>query len=367
MATLRLRQLTSIGEIRAIAPAWDRLWERSEVAMPTARAELVAQWLEHFAPTATLCVLVVEHGDELAAALPLAAKRRQGLLAAGDLTWNCWSPNGEFLLDPSADAPAVLGILAEAVQGAPWPLLWLAFVSLESRRWQSLLGAFDRLGLWTNARPHYRIGQVELAGRFANYEAGRSANLRRSLRKDLRRLERDGPVELRLWRQFAAGEVEQRLRRAFEIEHRSWKRDGGQTVLDTPGMLEFYCRQARQLAEWGSLQIAFLEHRGRPIAYEVGWVAKGVYHSFKVSYDADYRAFGPGHLLRWRLIEALFDQRDVQVVDYQGPLTEALASWATRSYAIGRLLVTPPRLAGRALAAGYRTLAPVVRRLRGLA
>ncbi len=362
---LTLVQLDSVDQIRAAAPAWDRLWAKSEATLPTARAELVAQWLEHFAPNVKPHVLVVKQDGQMVAALPLIGHRRRGVLPVGDLTWNYWSPNGELLLDPAADAEAVLSLLADAIQELPWPLLWLELVPFATARWETLLDALRRHGLDVHVQPHYEIGQVELASSFADYNAGRSRNLRRSLRKDQQRLEQEGPVTWSLHSQFTPDEVQHRLHQAFEIEDRSWKHDAGQTVSRTPGMFNFYLRQAQQLAQWGSLRLAFLEQSGKPIAFELGWVAKGVYHSFKVGFDQTYRSFGPGHLLRQRLIEAFFPQPDVQVVDFQGPLTDALAGWATRTYPIGRVLVGLPTLTGRVLMAGYRLAAPVIRRLRG--
>jgi hypothetical protein len=114
-------------------------------------------------------------------------------------------------------------------------------------------------------------------------------------------------------------------------------------------MFEFFLRQARQLAAWGSLRLAFLEHRGRPIAFEYGWLAKGVYYSYKVGYDPEFASYGPGHLLRLHLLRALAAEPGVRLVDFHGPLTEALACWATRSYAIGRLVLAPPRIGSRLL------------------
>lgn len=365
MGRLAVEQLDSVEQLRAVAAEWDRLWTQSEASHPTARAELVAQWLEHFAPHATPRVLVVEDEGRMVAALPLVGHRRRGVLPVGDLTWNYWSPNGELLLDPAADTEAVLDVLAGAIARLPWPLLWLELTPFATGRWQALLDALRRRGLAVHVQPRYEIGQVELAGCFANYEATRSRDLRRSLRKDLQRLQRKGPVQLTLVSQFAPGDVEPQLRRAVEIEQKSWKREVGQTVLDTPGMLEFYLRQTRQLAEWGLLRLAFLEHAGKPIAFELGWVAKGVYHSFKVGFDQAYRSFGPGQLLRGRLIEALFDAPDVQVVDFQGPLTEALAGWSTRTYAIGRVLIARPSFVGKSLLGGYPLAASIVRRWRG--
>lgn len=365
MSRLAVGQLDSVEQLRAVAADWDHLWARSEASLPTARAELVAQWLEHFAPDVKPRVLVVEEAGRMVAALPLVGHRRRGVLPVGDLTWNYWSPNGELLLDPAADTEGVLDVLAGAIARLPWPLLWLELAPVATGRWQALFDALRRRGLAVHVQPRYEIGQVELTGCFADYEATRSRNLRRSLRKDQKRLQREGPVQWTLFSQFAPDEVEQRLRRALEIEQKSWKHEVGQTVLNTPGMLEFYLRQTRQLAEWGLLRLAFLEHAGKPIAYELGWVAKGVYHSFKVGFDQTYRGFGPGQLLRWRLIESLFDAPDVQVVDFQGPLTDALAGWATRTYAIGRVLIARPNFVGRSLLAGYRLATSIVRRWRG--
>jgi len=364
VSQLELWQIDSVDQLRRLAPAWDRLWERSEVTLPTARAELVAQWVEHFGAGRALRVLVVEEGGDLVAALPLAGRRTHRVLPVGDVTWNYWSPNGELLVDPEADVPAVLDLLVAGLEQAPWPLLWLDLTPFETPRWQALLGALARRGLPADVHLRYRIGQAEVDGDFETYFAQRSRAHRQGVRKSLRRLERSGPVELAAFCDFTPEEVDRRLREALVIEDRSWKHAPGRTVLSTRGMFEFYRRQARQLAEWGYLRLAFLEHRGKPIAFELGWTAKGVYHCFKVGYDPQCRGSSPGHVLRMLLLQAFAKQPGHLVVDFQGPLTEAVARWSTGSYPIGRLVIAPRRLAGRVLMTGYRALAPVIRRLR---
>jgi len=360
----RLRQIDSVEGLRRLAAPWDRLWERSEVTLPTARAELVAQWVEQFGAGRALRVLVVEAGGELVGALPLAGRRTHRVLPVGDVTWNYWSPNGELLVDPAADVPAVMDLLVAGLQETPWPLVWLDLAPLETSRWQSLLGALVRRGLAADVHLRYRIGQAEMDGDFETYFAQRSRAHRQGVRKSLRRMERAGPVVLAAHREFAPDDVDRLLGRALAIEDRSWKHAPGRTVLSTPGMFEFYRGQARQLAEWGSLRLALLEHRGEPVAFELGWTAKGVYHCFKVGYAPEAARYGPGHVLRMLLLRALAEEPGHRLVDFQGPLTEAVARWSTGSYAIGRLVVAPPRLAGRALLAGYRALAPAIRRLR---
>ncbi len=364
MSHMQLWQIDSTEQLRKLAPAWDRLWQRSDVSLPTARAELVAQWADHFAPRSTLRLTVVEKDGELLAAVPLKGRTIRRIVPVGDLTINYWSPNGELLLDPKSDAEAVLSVLADGLEEAPWPLLWLDLVPFETGRWQSLIQTLRARGLAADVHFRYRIGLVEVRGDFDEYFAGLSKAHRQTVGKKLRRLKRDGSVQLRVYYELSPDEVDGRLRRAFEIEQASWKHQDGHTVLDTPGMFEFYRRQARQLAECGHLRLAFLEHRGKPIAFEHGWTAKGVYYSFKVGYDASYRRFSPGHLLRMLLIRDLFERREVERIDFQGPLTEALAQWSTGSYAIGRLVIAPRRLPSRLLMAGYRSLGPLVRRLR---
>ncbi len=366
MGRLEIQRLDSIGAIRCRAAAWDRLWQRSEVSLPTARAELTAQWLEHFARKAPFCVLTVEDDGDLVGVLPLAGRKVRQVLPVADLTGNYWSFNGELLLDPQADRPAICDRLAEAVASLPWPLLWAETIPIERAHWRQLHAALVRRKLAVDVHARYRFGQVYLLGCFIDYEGSLSQNHRRSLRKDRHRLEREGPSGFRLKSDFTAEEVSAALATVFQIEADSWKRAAGGCVLSVSGLEEYYVRQCRQLAEWACLRLASLEHRGRPIAFELGWTAKRIFHSIRVGYDQDYRSYGPGHLLRGWLIERLFQEGDVETIDFQGPMTDALAQWSTSSYQVGRLVAVPPRLSSRVLWIAYRALAPVLRRMRKL-
>lgn len=360
---MQVRQLSSPDEVRSVAAAWDRLWQRSAVSQPLVRAELVAQWLEHFRPGADTRVLVVEDGSELLAALPLVIRRHGGILPVGDLTSNPWSTNGDLLLDPCGGlAPVVL--LAKAINRLPWPLLWLNEVPVDTPYWQAILQALPQAGARYFVSERYRIGQTKIGGTWDCYETQRSKSLRRSIRKHLRRLEQHGPVELKVIAQFMPKDVDHWLREAFEIEDRSWKRNRGQTVLRTPRMFDFYCRQARQLAAWGSLRIAFLEQAGRRLAFQVGWQGKRVYHSCKVGFDETYREFGPGQLLRMQILHYLFQSSDIDWIDFQGPLMDAQTGWITQTYPIGRVVVAAGSVTSRSLLAAYQVAAPTVRFLR---
>lgn len=352
---LHVEILDSAEALRAVADDWDNLWRRSDVTMPTVCAEPTALWIETFASQRRVRLLTVRQGDRLVGALPLSARKLGRVVPVGDLTLNHWSPNGELLVDGEADVAAITERLAEPLCDVPWPLLWFEMVPYQAKRWTRLAEALAQRGAQVEIRPGFEIGRVSLQQAFDAYMTERSKNLRRNVRKDLKRLECEGRVELRLHDDLEPEQVEQALRRAFAVEDSGWKGDAGTSVLRNDGIFPFYLRQAEHFARLGMLRLAFLECGDRTIAFEMGWSGKGVYHSFKVAYDETYRKFGPGHLLRSKLIEAGCGDSSLQFVDYQGPITDALRPWATETYPIGRLAVCPPRIVSRTLWAGLRT------------
>jgi hypothetical protein len=297
------------------------------------------------------------------AALPLCARRVGRVLSVGDVTLNYWSPNGDLLVDPQADVARVLAVLLDGLGRLPWPLLWFDCVPFDWPHWQALLVGAERAGWRQMVRPRYRVGQVDMGSGFDAYSAGWSKSHRRNLRRDMRRLEETGDTRLVLHRTLQPDEVEEPLRRALAIEDSGWKGREASSVLRSPEIFAFFLRQARQLAAWGDLSLALLEHAGQAIACEYGWVSKRVYYSYKIGYDETYRRYAPGHLVRWRLLEALATE-GVERVDFCGPMTSALSAWSNVSYPVGRVILAPPWLTSRALLAALRVLAWSRRTLR---
>lgn len=349
-----LLHFDSLETWRAEAASWDDLWRRSDCPLPTAQYEPVRLWLEQFAARRRFHALAVSDGQRLVAGMVFCGRRVGKLFEVGSLLTNDWCTSSDVLVDPDATASNVLDALVEGLAAAPWPQLWLDDVPLATPRWQELLAALERAGSSYSAHESFTIGQVEVAGPWQAFEASWSRQHRRSIRRSLTRAQREGPLELRRYPHLRPADVEPLVRRAFEIEDRGWKADQGTSVLRVPGVFDFYCRQARELAERDQLDISFLESAGRTVAFEFGYRAKGVYFSPKVGYDEAFAAFKPGQLLRRLLLEALWLEGEVRWVDFWGLLTPATRSWSTRSYPMGRVVVATRAPGARALLAGYR-------------
>lgn len=355
---IRLIQLDSANEVRSVSTDWNDLWQRSEVALPIARAELIAQWLDHYGPNAKVKALAVEQDGRFIAALPLVRGRLKGALPIARLPRNNWSWAGDLLVDPAIE-PAALEAFVNATARVGRPLVGLDAVPFEVDQWQRFTTAANDAGLSLHTRESFRVGQIEIDHDWPVYQRSWSRNHRRQMQRIERDAETLGGAKLVIHRQFEPHEVEPLLRRGFEIENSGWKGRAGSSALTSPDVFAFYLEQARQIAALGQLQITFLEVAGQAIAFEYGWNAKGIYHSFKVGYDEAFARLSPGQLLRLHLLRRLFADPTQRAVDFIGPLTDATAKWSTSTYPVGRFLLSANHF-GRLLIRAYRSLRPHV-------
>jgi CelD/BcsL family acetyltransferase involved in cellulose biosynthesis len=342
------------------AAAWNDLWQRTDNVLPTARAELIVDWLAQFAPNSNFTALAVEQDGQLVAALPLVQRRLVKLVSVGSLPSNTWCWAGDLLLDQSCNVPAALAALTAEIRRLQWPLLWFDASPLEEARWQQFLSALNAAGLGCIQRERFRMGRVEIVEQLDRnwpaYEQAWSGNHRRHMRKAFRRADEHGGVELDLRHPRTAEELESLLREGFEVEHRSWKGSSGSSVMANPVMWNFYLRQATLLSQWDNLELAFLRHQGRAIAFEYGWINRGVYYTPKVGFDDGFAQLTPSQLLRYLFLKDAFARTDRKAFDFLGPLSDATARWSTRTYPIGRLVVETGKPSGKALLWAYRKL-----------
>lgn len=354
-----IRILSDIDALRAVAPQWDDLWKHSRSALPTVRAEPLAIYLESFAANARLQFVVVEVDGRFMAAMPLVEQRMTGLKAVC-LPNNDWAACGDLLLAAGCESNEILSEFVDGLAKLPASLMWLNGVDIERADWRQLVEMLAQRGLSTHEHPIWSVGIVDIARDWDAYWKSRSRNHRRQIQRTGERLRAAGGGTLNMVAPRELHDVENQLRRGFELETRSWKATDGTCVLHRPEIFEFYCRQAAALAADEHLKLVFLEHQGSPIAFEYGLWAKGIYFSPKVAYDAEFAAMSPGQQLRAMLYEQFQENPNVVAVDFHGPLAEATSKWATRSYPWGRVAVALDwrgRLAigaYRALRAGYR-------------
>jgi len=356
-----LIHITSTNQLRSVADRWDELWRRSEISLPTAKAEPLSLWVETCAPAADFFALVVEEDGRWTAALPLVGGKLRRLLSAGIMKW--LPPGGPLLLDQRTVVEKTLDVLMAGIRQVPWGILWLDEVDLRAPRWQAFLGAAEQAGFSTSIHRRYSVGRVLIDHDWQAYRMRWSQRHRRNMKRALRKLAELSDVAWEFLWDLEEPQVAEWVRRGFEIEHRSWKGRQGTSVI-AKGQLPYITRQAELLARSGHLGLAFLRADQRYIAFCYGFHAKGVYHTFKIAYDPDLAAFSPGQLLFYGLLEHLFSNCDFWAMDTVGELTEAVAHWRPEVYDIGTIMLAPRRLAGRIATYIHKSWWPYVRQIR---
>ncbi len=361
---MQARIIDNVSSLRDLASSWDDLYNRSAAACPLLAAEHVAQWVEQFAPGRRFAALVVEQDGALAAALPLVGTTVGKVIQAGGITSNPWAPCGELLLDETQDTQPVINALLDGAARLPWQLLWINDVAYRLPRWQAFLAGLQQRQEIVETHPRFEVVHINTTGSWEDARAAWSKGHRRRIKRALKAAESTGELSLSIKTQFEPDEVSPWLKRGFEVEDRNWKGRNGTSILKTEGMPEYFQKQAEELAANGQLQISFLELDGEPMSFEYGWNAKGVYHSFKVGYDENFKSHSPGMLLLHEIIRESHEGETTHTIDCLGPATDATSHWATSNYTIGRIVAAPGRACGRAFVYGYKYIWGKVREMR---
>lgn len=352
---------TESGSRAEVRRKWDELFERSTARQPTSRFEHVELWFDTFAPTARREALVAEEHGRWLAVMPLHRNQLSHLIPTWDIPYSYWTPSPEILFD--AEQHRDPGLMNSIVRGWTGNGRWLVRANEllgDSSVVQQLQSAFSQSSSVSDWQARYEIGKVPIHGEGApadwnEFQRALSGNFRRQMRKMENRVEREGGVEMVVIRPTSMSEAEPWLRAGFELESKGWKGANGSSVMTTPGMFEFFTRQAGLLAARNKLIIANLMYQGQLIAFEYGFRFKRTYFSPKIAYDENYSRLSPGHLLMHLWIRQMYAEDEFDCYDFTGPITEATAKWAFSTYPILKMVAGTGPLGNQVVRAGQLT------------
>jgi CelD/BcsL family acetyltransferase involved in cellulose biosynthesis len=366
MAQLQLKIFDSIDQLASIVPQWDALWEADANDDPVNRPASLSLWFDHRGTGRQLRVLTVWDSQEMVGCLPLVAGAGTTGPLVGHLPQDCWLAAGDLLIDPMADTRKVADELIDAIQLCPWPLYRFEYIRTDQPSWATMIEQLKKRRFGVELIDRWKEGLVDLSGSFESILASRSRNFHKTYKRRHRRLaEFEKPIQFRFIAPEDDSRLETLLRRIFELERQSWKGDAGTSVLQGPGIFEYYLDLSQLLARWGLLRIGILETDDELVAFDWGWVGQRTYYSIKVSYNNDYRALGPGHLLMEAIVRQLCDDPEINLYAFYGEQNEALSSWSTDEYWTRRLTLARPTGGGRVGWLAYTAAAKTVRAVRG--
>jgi CelD/BcsL family acetyltransferase involved in cellulose biosynthesis len=355
---VNVRVIETSDEFRRCQSAWDRLWEASDLCLPTLRARPLGLFLETFRLGGGTRILVAEDGTDFVAALPLVLGRRKRVLTVAELPLNPWHVGGDLLVRNDCDVPHVMAALADRLSRYEVHALWLQWIDAQSSRWEQFMAQWrDRqwpVACW----PQFEVGLVETTASWDQYWASRSRNLRKQMQRGWSRLADGGPLTFEVLDGQHGESLGELLDQCFTLENGTWKGDRRSSVLSQPGMTQFYRSLARQLADGQMFRLALLKLGDQIVAFDYGFAAKGSWFSFKIGYDTCHARHSPGNLLTWKLIERLHQTPGFSRLDTMGELSPATARWATGSYRRSCCIAATQRRMSPWLVEGYVRLKP---------
>ncbi len=260
-------------------------------------------WLDTFGRRATVSVLVARLDGSAVGILPLCRRRlnKHGLFL----------PISEPLSGPMADYCCPVVSPDHGVE---------AFGALIQRAWDD--AGDGTTFVWPNlpvtdagadviralaAERHFRVSEsaevcprLAFAKDYAATEARWDRSHRGDVRRQRRRLEALGPLELRIAR--TREEMLGFLPEFFEVHTQKWHSEGQPGKLNSPLLQKYYVRLVERMWDKG-VHISTLVLQGKPISYHFGFLTGGWLLWYLPTYRKEYHSYSPSKVHISALIE----------------------------------------------------------------
>ncbi len=168
---------------------------------------------------------------------------------------------------------------------------------------------------------------------FDEYMAARPAQLRNTITRKQRKLEREHKFKLQL---FKGDEVQQGLKDYYAAYSASWK--ANEQYVDLLDAL------AINLAVPGWTRLAILTIEGKAAAAQLWFVVQGKASIFRLAYDEQWKHYSPGSILTAYLMRYVIDEDKVEEIDFLTGNEAYKQDWMSgRRQRLKLLFVKPPK------------------------
>jgi hypothetical protein len=115
----------------------------------------------------------------------------------------------------------------------------------------------------------------------------------------------------------------------YAIEASGWKGSLGTAMAQTAATRAFYDRLLDEFSRRNLLRLFVLEIAGDVVAFELCTLYAGVLTGLKCGYRESHGKLSPGQYLRYRFLQSVFGDAQVELYNMLGPQSETKRRWAT--------------------------------------
>jgi hypothetical protein len=173
------------------------------------------------------------------------------------------------------------------------------------------------------------MGAIEFPESLADYMRSRSGNLTANLRRREHKAHRElGSIG------FEIIESPQRCEAGLDIysamESEGWKARTGTALARSTSQWSFYRDALAELCAQNRGRIYILRIGDQIAAASIAIVHRNTIYMLKTTHNERLRRFGPGMLLRYRIVASLYERENaVRRMEIYGPLNESQRPWVT--------------------------------------
>ena len=295
---------------------WDQLPESANALFEQGEKDSIffsRPWFECMTATAlgsghTMVLACVVAGGKVLAMLPL-------MESAGNKTWyslrHGFTPLYSLLLADD-DQERVLTCLAQALSQLPVNGLLLEPVADDDSKLNDLQRSLETAGFSCEHIFRSYNWVYHLQGQsYAEYMAARPAQLRNTIARKKRKLEREHGYEIRL---FTGDEVPRRMSDYYVVYNASWKQNEIKNAGFQDCFVEDFSRAGSSGTGWSRLAILYI--KGQPVAAQLWFVRHGKASIFRLAYDKAWKKYSTGSILTSYLMEYVIDTDRVNEIDF---------------------------------------------------
>ncbi len=275
--------LTTVAELRAIAPEWDALADS-----PFTTTAWLSSWREAYGRGRAAVLAVRDRHGTLVAGLPCRRMPGGAWAAMANQESGAW---GAVASSPGDERLAWQALAWSGVPRIRLECLLDPDGTGTTPAHEELAAAGYRVVRTNGSRSPY----VTLPSTVDELMSSFGSRLRRQLRQSGRRLEGLGRLRLRVVR--GGPELPAALDAMLALEASGWKTRAGTAVLSNPCLERLYRGFAARAGEQGLLRLHLLELDGRPVVGSFGCVVGNVAHLMKTGYDERLAEHSPGTYL----------------------------------------------------------------------
>lgn len=291
----RVSVLTTVPELRAIAPEWDAL---ATSAFTT--TAWLSSWMEAYGHGQSAVLTVRDRRGALVAGLPCRRVSRGAWAAMANQESGSW---GAVATSPADERLAWQALARSGVPRIRLECLLDPDGTGTTPAHEELAAAGYRIVPTNGSASPY----VALPSTFDELMSSFGSRLRRQLRQSGRRLEGLGQLRLRVVR--GGPELPAALDAVLALEASGWKARAGTAVLSNPRLERLYRGFASRAGEQGLLRLHLLELDGRPVVGSFGCVVGNVGHLMKTGFDERLAEHSPGTYMLGEILRLSIEER----------------------------------------------------------